>query len=369
MKKFLLCLLLLSVFAVLTSCETIGKVSDSQLRSDMELLDEFQSGYRCRYVNGTPFKIKKLEIERRQTTPEDREDYILCNVQAQNEHFEAEFAVSMYYDHYDTGGWILSHGSVERKNIFPIAPVNASEIPSICLDPYESATDLHVETDNTYISSVTLYDNVCMINYHYEDGVLDFAGYTTISFENNNWSEINGDDFETTDFNVNWANVSTNTFHYPYDSYYYWNTERSYTIDSGTYRVSDIDTKIDKYNVNFTSCDWENKKVSGELIIDAGDYYYYGPDHKDAFDITKGDIMLTIPFDTTFEDKTGKFFVYYQDELETGIKCFTTADCHAEITYSFHDDSWRARFFVDSLYNNPIEVKKFTKSVFGFSRT
>ncbi len=250
-----------------------------------------------------------------------------------------------------------------------------SRISSLKVEPNKQLKNLSVKLDSSHVEGVTLENNKCIINYHFVDDMLDFKGYLTIYFKDGNWELV--ENFDTVDFSVDWSKVSHEIIEYErYNStrFYEWNTNEHYKYNGTTYVVNSVDSAIDWYDIEFNSYDSVNEKISGELIICAGGYHI-GDSWKDS---SYESIILTIPFDTSFDVNTGKFVVNYTDELETYIDSslmwlspsnyYTTADCHAEIVYNFGGDWWQAEFFVDFLYNNPIEVEKYTKSTFGFTR-
>lgn len=132
MKK-LLCigvtvsLLFVSVL-FLNGCSNSG-VSETQIQEDVSNFDEVKYGIiSCDYVNSDGYQIESLEIEKRQTNIENKEDIIYCDVIIKNSSFESYINYKIIYEYFDEGGWLLQQVEIIEKTTKPLCGVETENI-------------------------------------------------------------------------------------------------------------------------------------------------------------------------------------------------------------------------------------------------
>jgi len=121
MKRILVyCLSLILCLTNLSGCGT-NKVSDEQIVTDIKNSDFLQIGFNSDFVYDSPYEYISHEVTKRQTNPENKEDFIYCNISAQNQYFKTTFDVKLEYSFYDEGGWILENSTISNKKAVPIS--------------------------------------------------------------------------------------------------------------------------------------------------------------------------------------------------------------------------------------------------------
>lgn len=94
-----LCILLL------TSCGTAEK-SEKELQADVQAEDFMLYNY--------DLEVEEFEIIKRQTNDDDKQDFVWCSVQAENEYFTYENEFELEYVLYNDG-WILEESNINRN--------------------------------------------------------------------------------------------------------------------------------------------------------------------------------------------------------------------------------------------------------------
>lgn len=193
------------VIALIVNGSKLSGVSMNQIETDISELSIVTNGViESEYTPFTPYTVDSVEIEKRQTNIEDKEDIVYCNVAISNEYYQTDLQIKLVYNYYDDGVWIKDGSSVVSDTTIPIAPISKDSIDKITVTALKAKIDLI----SSYITDITLDDDSytysSTINYKYSDDRFVVEGYATTYFENNEWPSIRSDDFVLTSAVPNW---------------------------------------------------------------------------------------------------------------------------------------------------------------------
>lgn len=143
-------IIILSV--ILSSPKKTG-VSMNQIENDIFSLEYLEDYFYSEftYYDYNSIELDDLNVSKRQTNFDDKEDIIFCDVSLNDEYFNVTFTIKMNYIYYDEGGWILEDTSITNKIKRPIA---APEELSVIL---ASIGDLNENKSKKLSSSTNLY--------------------------------------------------------------------------------------------------------------------------------------------------------------------------------------------------------------------
>ncbi|MBE6796719.1 MAG: hypothetical protein E7531_00050 [Ruminococcaceae bacterium] len=133
----------------------------------------------CLYTPFSSYKVDSVEIDKRQTNVEDKEDIVYCNVGISNEYYQTELQIKLVYNYYDDGGWILDEHETVRKTTVPLRGIDYKMLnigsykresceewvnPTLANYTISQETDLTNGVDVVYIESpennYTVYSSV-----------------------------------------------------------------------------------------------------------------------------------------------------------------------------------------------------------------
>ena len=321
MKRILSLLLTITIVFVLSACSGARKgVSIEQIEADISELSVVKNGViESEY---TPYTVDSVEIEKRQTNIEDKEDIVYCNVVISNENYQTDLQIKQVYNYYDEGGWINDDSSVVSDTTMPLAPITKDSVDKITVTVLKTKIDL----TSTHITNITLDDDnytyTSTINYKYSDDRFVVEGYATICFENNEWSPIRSDDFVLTSAVPNWESEKCHELKsgHMYSDVWTYCKPGAEPIGTSLYIVEESQkNNRDKYyqlqkpefNYTFvvTEVDTKSNKVKGTLTLEGVDKTSSTPDLEKT---------VQIEFYEDFNTSTGNFTI---DET-IGMCCY-----------------------------------------------
>ncbi len=355
------------VISLIVNGSKLSGVSMNQIESDISELSVVTNGViESEYTPFTPYTVDSVEIEKRQTNIDDKEDIVYCNVVISNEYYQTDLQIKLVYNYYDDGGWIKDGSSVVSDTTVPIAPIPKDSVDKITVTALKTKIDL----TSSYITDITLDDDsytyTSTINYKYSDDRFVVEGYATTYFENNEWSMIRSDDFVLSSAVPNWTS----------GHYYTTNKSGEYDHDGILYRPKNAICSMKYYrNQNDKNRNYVinviNPWVDSEITVTSisgnkitGTFIMSPHDKKDKYQSIKQSV--TVPFSCEFDTQTGTFEIPYKAEIFSyhsydwahammGAKdpytepCYTTANMIAEISCNFSTGKWGMDIDIASL--------------------
>ncbi len=353
------------VIALIVNSSKLSGVSMNQIESDINELSVVTNGViESEYTPFTPYTVDSVEIGKRQTNIDDKEDIVYCNVVISNEYYQTNLQIKLIYNYYDDGGWIKDGSSVVSDTTIPIAPISKDSIEKITVTALKTKLDL----TSSHITDIILdsYNNASTINYKYSDDRFVVEGYATTYFEDNKWTLICSEDFVLSSAVPNWT------------SGYYYTTSGTdkYGHDGLLYRPKNIicsmkyyRNKSDKergYEINVIN-PYVDSKITITSIIGnriSGTFIMSPHDKRDKYQSIKQ--TVTVPFSCEFDTQTGTFEIPYKAEIFSyhgydwahammGASdpytdpCYTTANMVAVITCNFSSGKWGTKLEIASL--------------------
>lgn len=266
------------VIALIVNANKLSGVSMNQIETDISELSVVTNGViESEYTPFTPYTVDSVEIEKRQTNINDKEDIVYCNIVISNEYYQTDLQIKLVYNYYDDGGWVLDEKDFIETQTFPISGV---------------------AIDNVYVDYLD-----------YSNGFNDYASISQ------------GSNFDRTKLQLVAHNTDLENkidiveYQYTYDKVIV-NAQLIFNFDDN------LGWTIDSKNKNSTSCcplvqnvivDWE-KILLGTFSCDAGRYKNH---------------LIIESFNPTTKEITGKYSVweettYYNPSFEKNENFSTT---------------------------------------------
>ncbi len=179
---------------ILSSPKRIG-VSMNQIRTDIGELSVVKNGViESEYTPFDPYTVDFVEIDKRQTNIEDKEDIVYCNVVISNEYYQTDLQIKLVYNYYDDGGWIADDHEIVSKNSVAVSGVDLN----LCKVAYyeNDFNYINPNAENCTISQETDIINQTDIIYitdeenHY---TVDASAMFTFD-QNRGWQTLNSND-------------------------------------------------------------------------------------------------------------------------------------------------------------------------------
>lgn len=115
MKKGIVILLVCSISLLLSACSKKAGVDPKIINEDAKNVEIV---YDTEYVPESPYSYVSHEVIKRQTNIENKEDIIFLESHYKNDYFEITADVTLHYNFYDEGGWILDDKTFEIKDSY-----------------------------------------------------------------------------------------------------------------------------------------------------------------------------------------------------------------------------------------------------------
>lgn len=130
MKRILSVLLALTFVLILSACSGVQKgVSMEQIETNISELSIVTNGViQTEYTPFVPYTVDSVEIEKRQTNVENKEDIVFCNVVISNEYYQTNLLIKLIYNYYDEGGWRLEENNLEDYTSIPLIGVDVDMV-------------------------------------------------------------------------------------------------------------------------------------------------------------------------------------------------------------------------------------------------
>lgn len=208
---------------VLSSPKRTG-VSMNQIETDISELPAITNGViQSDYTPFATYTVDSVDIEKRQTNIEDKEDIVYCNVRISNEYYQTDLEIKLVYNYYDDGGWVADDHEIVSKNSYPLCGVDLD----LCnIVRYENSYDyINPEIDNYTISQETDLDNqIDTLYITDEENHYTVTASATFTFDQNyGWQTLNSNknkEIVPKIYNVvfDYDSVMKGTFYYYSDS-------------------------------------------------------------------------------------------------------------------------------------------------------
>jgi len=200
MKKIILVVYTSLVLCMLMACSK-SSVSQRQIEEDILSQEEIQNCFTTDFVSSSKIELTEVEILKRQTNIEEKEDKIYCDIQMKNKYFSATLNAEVFYGYYDEGGWLIDEFNVNDLTIEPIKAPDKELVFDYLIREIDS-------TDNTYMKVDCLYeekeyelnygelssndivlnsDNTANLNVVYTSPVLEVQGSYVLTFDGTKW--------------------------------------------------------------------------------------------------------------------------------------------------------------------------------------
>lgn len=152
------------VIALIVNGGKLSGVSINQIESDISELSVVTNGViESEYTPFTPYTVNSVEIEKRQTNIDDKEDIVYCNVVISNEYYQTDLQIKLVYDYYDDGGWVLEENEITSNNSVPIKGIELKDCNIAYYD--EDFSFIDTKPNNYVITQETDIEN--QIDYLY----------------------------------------------------------------------------------------------------------------------------------------------------------------------------------------------------------
>ena len=105
------------------SCKTdISRqiANKEKILADISNIDSLKMCYSDDLVYESEYICKDVEIVKRQTNKENKEDFVFCNLVMENDYFRTCVQAELTYNYYDQGGWILDEYIFNIQEVMPI---------------------------------------------------------------------------------------------------------------------------------------------------------------------------------------------------------------------------------------------------------
>lgn len=350
------------VISLIVNGSKLSGVSMNQIELDISELSVVTNGViESEYTPFTPYTVDSVEIEKRQTNIDDKEDIVYCNVVISNEYYQTDLQIKLVYNYYDDGGWIKDGNSVVSETTVPVAAIKKELVDDINIEL--KGKDVTLTYNNIKSIDFNETTSSSTINYEYTDEIIIASGALTIYFEDNKWERVDDEKFELKQLSINWSSnvfVSNTSGDNEYWSYlhngrtqtqaigtlYYVNANEKENADS----YHRITMPVVDYELSITNVSAETGKISGTLTLESGKTSGY-------YRIKNGSIK--IPFECDFDTTTGKFVLSktldvlsyrtwgYNDFRDP---TYRQVDVTFEVSHNFSSNKWNIlKFKVDKV--------------------
>lgn len=332
-------------------------VSDSQLMEDIATLKSVQNGVaKSEYTPAAEYTIDLLELEKRQTNIEDKEDVVYVFVTISNKYYRSVLNYSLLYNYYDQGGWILDGSSLVNSTTVPISGVDKNSLNSIEVEIKGKDQVL----SSQYITSIDFDEEklTSTINYYYADDVYEAEGQATIQYKDGKWDRLYSEDFVLNNVSVNWGSGHFTGFSTDKDSLHYYPSnfpggsmgyfvkeENKYTTEYNYRYIEDPDYYLT--DIYIYSIDTKNHKISGSVRVHAEFYRsLYNGFH------TLEEDEYWINFECPYNQTDGSFRIYTTMGILTrravspADRAYYQFNYEINLKYSFDQDKWVVDTFV-----------------------
>lgn len=120
--------------------------------------------------------MSDLNIEKRQTNKEKKEDIIYCSVEINNDYFQTTIKYKLVYNYYDQGGWILDENEIIDTTSKPLRGIDESFLNNVLESDKchysitQHTTDLDAKTDTIYfLGTGNHYTNYAMEEFTFDE--------------------------------------------------------------------------------------------------------------------------------------------------------------------------------------------------------
>lgn len=305
------------VIALIVNANKLSGVSMNQIETDISELSVVTNGViESEYTPFTPYAVDSVEIEKRQTNIDDKEDIVYCNVVISNEYYQTDLQIKLVYNYYDDGGWVADDHEIVSKNSIAVSGV---ELDLCNVAYYENVFNyINPKVDNCTISQETDIDNQIDIIYITdEENHYTVSASATFTFDQNyGWQTLNSNkskEIVPKIYNVvfDYDSVMKGTFYYYRDS-----STNVVSIVECTFKILSYDSNTNEIQGSY---DWFSA---------FGDDYVRNKNFKAILNKENHSI--------TFLADTGGYLV-------------RTKNTNVTLYYDFDEDSWT---------NNRIELER-----------
>ena len=347
---------------VLSSCSTKPNNSDSldvvsdSIRTEISSMPIVQEGHiKSDYTPFVAYTIDDISIIKRSLSEDGKKDTVYCEVVMHNAYYQTTFKTELKYNYYEVGGWICDNKSAYDQISKPIASVSKDYLNEITVSVNERKVTLSPE----HIRKIDFDEErmSCMIYYEYHDDIMEFYGFDTISFKDDKWEKLNGDNYTTTGFSPSWDSGN----YYPYEKTFKYDGllyEPGNAIYSPKYYPNDEWKAQDKMltvenpwllcNINIDEISVSEGMVRGSFSIEDNSPGKW-PNPKEK---------VSEEFETAINTKTGAFSVDTEVELfsysyhgfaSIDDPCYTPAKIRIDAKYNFSSNNWYFKVIIERL--------------------
>lgn len=183
-RKLLIVFLVTVIVLLMTSCEIdISKqiANEDQIFNDISDIESIKKCFKSDFVYESEYVCKDIEIVKRQTNKDEKEDFVFLTAIMQNDYFNVTLDLSLTYNFYDEGGWILDKNS---WSIVEVKPIQTPEYDLIteAIISYDEDGYIYVEMPS---SDVHYYVDSYNISYPSVEDCDDYI-YLSESFSDSN---------------------------------------------------------------------------------------------------------------------------------------------------------------------------------------
>lgn len=126
-KSLLLTFTFIVILMLFAGCNSVA--NEKQIQADLE-------SYTQSELFAENEKIVEIKIDKRQTANEKKQESVWCTVTTEDKHYSYEKAMTLTYNYYNEGGWMLDNVSVNNHSEWVITPLTgiSNEEVSASLD-------------------------------------------------------------------------------------------------------------------------------------------------------------------------------------------------------------------------------------------
>ena len=219
MKKVLLVVYTSLVLCMLTACSK-SSVSQKQIEEDILSQDAIQNCFTTDFVSSSEVELTEVEILKRQTNVDEKEDKIYCDIQMKNKYFSATLNAEVFYGYYDEGGWLIDEFNVNDLTIEPIKAPDKELVFDYLIGKIDSTDNAYMKVDCLYeekeyelnygeLSSndiVLNSGNTAKFNVVYTSPVLEVHGSYVLTFDGTKWIfDLENNTFVVDDYEADYS--------------------------------------------------------------------------------------------------------------------------------------------------------------------
>lgn len=170
MKKILLCISIAILAFCLASCEvdiTKQVANKEQILNDISGIDSIKHCFKSDFVYESEYVCKDIEIVKRQINKDEKEDLVFVTATMENDYFNVTLDLSLTYNFYDEGGWILDENN---WNVIDVKPIRVPEYTLVKekISTYNTYGGINVEIPShgtSYKTDKYSINNIAVENY------------------------------------------------------------------------------------------------------------------------------------------------------------------------------------------------------------